>query len=102
MSSLPNPEPGSALDIRRCAHGAAVFVLVFVIRCYQAIVRPLLIGSCKFHPTCSEYGIQALQLHGLWRGSILIFRRVCRCRPFTAGGIDPVPEPGSVTRRRAD
>ena len=66
---------------------------VFVIRCYQAIIRPFLIGTCKFCPTCSEYGIEALQVHGFWRGAILTLRRVVRCHPFTAGGIDPVPQP---------
>ena len=64
---------------------------VLLIRCYQAMIRPHLIGSCKFHPTCSEYGIEALHTHGFWRGSVLTFRRVCRCVPFTAGGLDPVP-----------
>ena len=77
-------------------------MLVFVIRCYQAMVRPFLTGSCKFCPTCSEYGIEAIQVHGPWRGSILTFCRVCRCHPFTAGGIDPVPEPESVTHRNTD
>ena len=66
---------------------------VFMIRCYQATIRPFLAGACKFCPTCSEYGIEALQVHGFWRGSILTFFRICRCHPFTTGGIDPVPPP---------
>ena len=57
------------------------------------MIRPLLIGSCKFCPTCSEYAIEALRIHGLWRGSWLAIRRICRCHPFGPGGIDPVPDP---------
>lgn len=64
---------------------------VAMIRAYQCMVRPFLIGSCKFHPTCSEYAIEALQTHGLIRGFILAVGRVGRCHPFTPGGIDPVP-----------
>jgi putative membrane protein insertion efficiency factor len=54
-------------------------------------LRPLLLGSCKFHPSCSEYAIQALQTQGLWRGGLLAIRRLLRCHPFAPGGIDPVP-----------
>lgn len=64
--------------------------LVFGIRFYQAMIRPLLIGSCKFCPTCSEYAVEALQVHGPWRGSLMALRRIARCHPFTRGGIDPV------------
>ena len=77
----------------RHAEHLLVLGAVFVIRCYQAIIRPFLIGTCKFCPTCSEYGIEALQVHGSWRGTMLTLRRVLRCHPFSAGGIDPVPEP---------
>ena len=77
---------------------AAVLVFVFLIRGYQAIVRPLLAGSCKYCPTCSEYAIEALQTHGLWRGVLLSAQRLCRCHPFTRGGIDPVP-PTIASRR---
>ncbi len=69
-------------------------VLVFLIRCYQAMVRPHLIGTCKFCPSCSEYAIEALQVHGWRRGAGLAFRRVMRCHPFTRGGLDPVPARG--------
>ena len=75
------------------ARNAIVFVGVLFIRCYQGIIRPLLIGSCKFHPSCSEYAIEALQTHGPWHGTILAVRRLGRCHPFSPGGIDPVPGP---------
>ncbi|UCE62392.1 MAG: membrane protein insertion efficiency factor YidD [Phycisphaerales bacterium] len=77
---------------------AIVFTAVLTIRCYQAMIRPHLIGTCKFHPSCSEYGIEALQTHGLCRGSLLAAGRVCRCHPFGAGGIDPVPPDAPTSR----
>ncbi|MGD2107879.1 MAG: membrane protein insertion efficiency factor YidD [Phycisphaerae bacterium] len=76
-----------------------VLLLVFLIRCYQGMIRPLLIGSCKFCPTCSEYAIEAIQSHGPIRGVGLTLRRLTRCHPFSPGGIDPVPAP---TQHAAD
>lgn len=69
----------------------AVWILVGLIRSYQVIIRPHLIGSCKFYPTCSQYAIEALLAHGLLRGAMLAARRIVRCHPFSHGGIDPVP-----------
>ena len=80
----------------------AVLIPIFLIRCYQVMVRPLLIGSCKFFPTCSDYTIEALHLHGLLRGSLLSLRRITRCHPFSPGGIDPVPEPTCAGSRAAE
>jgi putative membrane protein insertion efficiency factor len=64
-----------------------------LIRGYQALIRPWLIGSCKFHPSCSEYAIEALRVHGLWAGGWLTLRRLIRCHPVGPGGLDPVPPP---------
>ena len=66
--------------------------MVFLIRLYQFAVRPFLAGSCKFVPTCSEYGIEALHRHGWRRGLVLAVRRIARCHPLGRGGIDPVPD----------
>lgn len=66
-------------------------VLVFGIRAYQFALRPLMIGSCKFCPTCSEYAVEAVRRHGPWRGGGLAVRRLLRCHPWSVGGIDPVP-----------
>jgi putative membrane protein insertion efficiency factor len=71
-------------------------VLILLIETYRLALRPLLIGACKFHPTCSEYAEQALRLHGPWRGSRLAAKRLLRCHPFTPGGIDPVPHPDTI------
>ncbi len=69
-------------------------VLGFVIRFYQRFVSPALPASCRFHPTCSSYALEALQLHGPMRGSWLSLVRLGKCHPFHPGGLDPVPLPG--------
>ncbi|MHC5110629.1 MAG: membrane protein insertion efficiency factor YidD [Planctomycetota bacterium] len=66
---------------------------VYLILAYRFAIRPFLIGSCKFYPTCSQYALEALETHGLLRGARLAAWRILRCHPFTAGGIDPVPGP---------
>nr|WP_254872310.1 membrane protein insertion efficiency factor YidD [Victivallis sp. Marseille-Q1083] len=58
---------------------------------YQRIVSPWLPGCCRFTPTCSHYGAEALKQHGFWRGSLLTLWRLLRCQPFCRGGYDPVP-----------
>lgn len=58
---------------------------------YKVGIRPLLVGSCRHYPTCSDYGIESIRVHGLLRGGALTARRLLRCHPFAPGGIDPVP-----------
>jgi len=70
---------------------------ILLVRAYQLLLAPFAGGACRFHPTCSEYAIQALEEHGLIRGSWLALRRVARCHPFSRAGSDPVP-PRIVTR----
>jgi putative membrane protein insertion efficiency factor len=73
-------------------------LLVALVRGYQWLPKPWA-DSCRYAPTCSEYGAQALAAHGALRGSALTVWRVLRCNPFTPGGFDPVP--ARRPRRRA-
>jgi putative membrane protein insertion efficiency factor len=63
------------------------------LRFYRRYLSPLKPPMCRFQPTCSAYAIQALEVHGLVRGSALAIWRVLRCQPFARGGSDPVPPP---------
>ena len=63
----------------------------FLIRLYQVTLSPYLGRSCRFYPTCSNYALEAIQLHGVWRGGWLTLRRLGRCHPFHPGGFDPPP-----------
>jgi putative membrane protein insertion efficiency factor len=66
-------------------------LLVWLLRGYQLLVSPMLGQNCRFYPSCSSYAIEALEVHGAARGGWLALRRVCRCHPWHAGGVDPVP-----------
>lgn len=63
---------------------------LWMIRFYQYAISPGLPASCRFHPTCSEYGYQAISKYGIIKGGGKTIWRVCRCNPFSAGGYDPV------------
>ena len=69
----------------------AVAGLVAVVRAYQFCISPLLRPSCRFMPTCSEYTIEALKIHGVLRGLALSVWRILRCNPYGGSGYDPVP-----------
>jgi putative membrane protein insertion efficiency factor len=66
-------------------------VLLAAIRGYQLIFSPMFAGSCRFVPSCSAYAAEAVQRHGVVRGSVLSLRRLARCRPLARHGFDPVP-----------
>lgn len=66
-------------------------LLRFLLRTYQLTISPLLGPRCRFYPSCSSYAMEALQLHGAAKGSLLAAKRVCRCHPWNDGGYDPVP-----------
>jgi uncharacterized protein len=67
-------------------------LVAFLIRLYQWTLSPLLGPKCRFHPSCSQYGLEALERFGLLRGGWLALRRIGRCHPFHPGGYDPVPD----------
>lgn len=68
------------------------FLLITLIKVYKYFISPLLGPRCRFYPSCSSYGLEAIQLYGAAKGSYLTLRRLLKCHPFHEGGIDPVPE----------
>jgi putative membrane protein insertion efficiency factor len=81
----------NALQRKLSIHKPFLYVAIFLIRVYQAIVSPILGPACRFYPSCSEYAIQALTRYGVIKGTYLAVKRVMRCHPFHPGGVDPVP-----------
>lgn len=66
-------------------------VVALLIRGYQVAIAPVLPASCRFHPSCSQYTLEAVRKYGAIRGAWLGLRRLLRCHPFHPGGYDPVP-----------
>ena len=69
-----------------------IYPLIFIIKIYQFIFSPLIGKNCRYLPTCSEYAIESLKLHGLLRGSFFAIRRILKCHPFGNHGFDPTPK----------
>ena len=67
------------------------YIFIFLIKVYQRALSRMLPPSCRFYPSCSEYGVQALQKHGVFKGGWLTVKRLSRCHPLNPGGYDPVP-----------
>lgn len=67
-------------------------VLLALIGFYRSFISPILGPRCRFTPTCSAYGLEAIQKHGPWKGGWLTLKRLLRCHPFTPCGCDPVPD----------
>jgi putative membrane protein insertion efficiency factor len=74
-----------------------VQLMILCVRAYQVVLAPLFNGCCRFEPSCSNYCIEALRLHGPLRGLALGVRRLLRCHPFGPCGPDPVPPPRCCT-----
>jgi putative membrane protein insertion efficiency factor len=69
----------------------AIAPFVFLIRFYKSAISPFTPASCRFEPSCSTYSLQALQLHGFWKGTYLAIKRIGSCHPWGKSGYDPVP-----------
>ena len=68
------------------------FLILKIIRMYQKYISPLLGPSCRFHPTCSEYALQAIETYGIFRGGFLAIKRILKCNPWGGTGADPLPK----------
>ena len=67
-------------------------LFVFLIRTYQLTISPRFSnGACRYYPTCSQYALEAIEIHGVLKGTFLPLCRILRCNPFFKGGYDPVP-----------
>lgn len=73
-------------------------LLITIVRFYQVVISPWTPASCRYTPTCSSYGIDALEAHGAVRGTWLAARRILRCHPWGGFGYDPVPPVGSESK----
>ena len=72
-------------------------VAIGIVRAYQLLVSPILGQRCRYYPSCSNYAIGALRIHGPFKGMILAVWRILRCHPWSAGGVDEVPPVGQWT-----
>jgi putative membrane protein insertion efficiency factor/ribonuclease P protein component len=89
-------------DPPRGALGTTLFILGTPIRlallglvmAYRSVISPILPPTCRYHPSCSAFAVESLQVHGAGKGSVLAGWRLLRCHPWTAGGLDPVPQRG--------
>ncbi|GAB1613452.1 MULTISPECIES: membrane protein insertion efficiency factor YidD [Mammaliicoccus] len=66
-------------------------LFIKLIRLYQRYISPLTPPTCRFHPTCSNYAIEAISEYGVLKGTWLAIKRILKCHPFHPGGFDPVP-----------
>jgi len=67
-------------------------ILIAIIHFYQKFLSPLKSTKCPYIPSCSQYGLEAIEKHGALKGSLLAAWRILRCNPFSKGGYDPVPQ----------
>ena len=75
-------------------------LLALPVRAYQVGISPYTPPACRFYPVCSQYGMDALRVHGAVKGTLLTAWRILRCNPLTRGGPDPVPAPGMWSNPR--
>ena len=96
---MPDRRPGVFQTLRRSGYSLGKrlvqfvlkipqFLLIFAVRCYQKGISPWLGSNCRFHPTCSQYFVLAVEKYGVIRGAFKGVGRICRCHPWHSGGED--------------
>ena len=68
-----------------------IFPFILLIKIYQLFISPLFPSSCRFTPTCSQYALEAIKRHGIFKGGFLTLKRISKCHPWGKNGYDPVP-----------
>ena len=86
-NSLLNP---TKLFVMKIVYKPLSWCIIFLIRGYRLLLSPLLGSHCRFHPTCSEYGLYAFQRFPFFKAFWLAVRRILKCHPFSKGGADPL------------
>jgi len=66
-------------------------LMILLLSCYKVVISPFMGNHCRFYPSCSTYAIEAIETHGVFKGSYLALRRLSKCHPWHEGGVDPVP-----------
>jgi putative membrane protein insertion efficiency factor len=77
-------------------------LFLFLLRAYKLTISPFLGQNCRFYPSCSAYADIAIRRHGVIKGSVLAGKRLCKCHPWHAGGVDLVPEAKINTEQQCD
>lgn len=72
-------------------HSPPALAMIGFVKAWRAVISPLYGNVCRYHPSCSAYGLESLEVHGAVKGSWLTIWRICRCNPWSPGGYDPVP-----------
>ena len=67
------------------------YIFLLIIKAYKTLISPILPPSCRYYPTCSDYGAEAIKKHGPFKGGWLAIKRIGRCHPWGGHGYDPVP-----------
>jgi len=78
-------------SLRWVRHVIMKYLFLGLIRFYQKFISPALPSACRYYPTCSHYGYEAIEKYGIIKGGWMAIKRVGRCHPFHPGGYDPVP-----------
>lgn len=75
------------------------YILIFFIKIYKKCISPFKTPCCRFYPTCSQYALEAIKIHGAIKGSYYAVKRILRCNPFCKGGNDPVPPKITIKKK---
>lgn len=89
---MATPHSSRSTDKSRAGKPSlAAYILIVIVYFYRYAISPMLAPRCRFYPTCSQYALEAIRLHGAFKGGWLAMKRIMRCNPLSEGGEDPIP-----------